>query len=126
MAERLPEISDSEWDVMNVLWAAGTPLAANEVVDRLAGVRDWSPRTVKTLLNRLINKEALAYEPQGKRYLYRPRVSREQCVREETRSFLSRVFANAPGPMLLQFVAQARLTPEEIEALKRLLDKKGK
>jgi BlaI family penicillinase repressor len=122
----IPAISDSEWDVMNVLWAADAPLGANDVVARLAGVRDWSPRTVKTLLNRLINKGALAYETQGKRYLYRPRVTREQCVREETRSFLSRVFANAPGPMLLQFVAQARLTPAEVEALKRLLDKKTK
>lgn len=122
----LPPISESEWDVMNVLWSADAPLAANEVVARLSGVRDWSPRTVKTLLNRLINKGALAYEEQGKRYLYRPRVPRDQCVREETRSFLSRVFANAPGPMLLQFVAQAKLTPEEVEALKRLLDRKGK
>jgi BlaI family penicillinase repressor len=122
----LPAISDSEWDVMNVLWSADAPLAASDVVARLASVRDWSPRTVKTLLNRLINKGALAYDAEGKRYLYRPRVTREQCVREETRSFLSRVFANAPGPMLLQFVAQARLTPEEVEALKRLLDKKGK
>ena len=121
-----PQISDAEWDVMNVLWSADAPLSAADVVSRLAGSRHWSPRTVKTLLNRLMNKGALAHEPQGKRYLYRPRVPREQCVREETRSFLSRVFANAPGPMLLQFVAQARLTPEEIEALKRLLDKKGK
>jgi BlaI family transcriptional regulator, penicillinase repressor len=122
----LPAISESEWDVMNVLWAAGGALTANDVVARLAGVRDWSPRTVKTLLNRLINKGALAYEARGKHYLYRPKVTREQCVREETRSFLSRVFGNAPGAMLLHFVAQAKLSPEEVEALKRLLDKKGK
>ena len=122
----LPTISESEWDVMNVLWAADSPLAASDVVAALAAVRDWSPRTVKTLLNRLINKGALAYDAEGKRYLYRPRVTREQCVREETRSFLSRVFGDAPGPMLLHFVAQARLTPDEVEALKRLLDKKGK
>jgi BlaI family penicillinase repressor len=122
----VPAISDSEWDVMNVLWSAESPLSANEVVERLAGLRDWSPRTVKTMLNRLINKGALAYDAEGKRYLYRPRVSREQCVRDETRSFLSRVFAGAPGPMLLQFVAQAKLTPDEVEALKRLLDKKAK
>jgi BlaI family penicillinase repressor len=122
----VPAISDSEWDVMNVLWSAESPLSANEVVERLAGLRDWNPRTVKTLLNRLINKGALAYDAEGKRYLYRPRVSREQCVRDETRSFLSRVFAGALGPMLLQFVAQAKLTPDEVEALKRLLDKKAK
>src|SRR3954451_12282251 len=126
--QALPSISDAEWEVMVVLWDQ-SPLMASDLVERLAGpngTRGWSPRTVKTLLNRLINKGALAYETQGKRYLYRPRVTREQCVREETRSFLSRVFANAPGPMLLQFVAQARLTPAEVEALKRLLDKKGK
>ena len=122
----LPPISESEWDVMNVLWSADAPLAASDVVARLAEVRDWSPRTVKTLLNRLMNKGALAFDAEGKRYLYRPRVPREQCVREETRSFLSRVFANAPGPMLIQFVAQAKLTPDEVDALKRLLDKKGK
>ena len=122
----LPTISESEWDVMNVLWSADAPLAANDVVARLAGVRDWNPRTVKTLLNRLINKGALGYDAEGKRYLYRPKVTREQCVREETRSFLSRVFGNAPGPMLLHFVAQAKLTPDEVEALKKLLDKKGK
>lgn len=126
MPLQLPEISDAEWDVMNVLWSADAPLSANDVVERLAGLRDWSPRTVKTLLNRLINKGALAYEAQGKRYLYRPRASREQCVREETRSFLSRVFANAPGAMLLQFVEQAKLSPDEVAALRKLLDKKGK
>src|SRR3954471_15646694 len=108
MASHVPEISDAEWDVMNVLWSAETPLSANDVVERLAGLRDWSPRTVKTLLNRLINKGALAYEARGKHYLYRPKVTREQCVREETRSFLSRVFGNAPGAMLLHFVAQAK------------------
>src|SRR5688500_3693121 len=121
-----PAISDSEWDVMGVLWSAGAPLTANEVVARLKGVRDWSPRTVKTLLNRLINKAALAYEARGKHYLCRPKATREQCVRDEPRSLPSRVFGTATGPMLLHFVAQAKLTPDEVEALKRLLDKKGK
>jgi BlaI family penicillinase repressor len=121
-----PPISDSEWDVMSVAWDADAPLTAEQVVAKLAGVRAWSPRTVKTLLNRLIRKGALAFEQQGKRYLYRPNVSREQCVRRESRSFLSRVFNGAAGPMLVHFVKQARLSPHEIEELKRLLDQKGK
>ena len=54
MVDRLPEISDSEWDVMNVLWAADAPLTASEVVERLAGLRDWSPRTVKTLRTSIV------------------------------------------------------------------------
>ncbi|HZN69853.1 MAG TPA: BlaI/MecI/CopY family transcriptional regulator [Tepidisphaeraceae bacterium] len=122
----IPAISESEWDVMNVLWEADGPLTAEQVVAAVAGVRDWSPRTVKTLLNRLINKRALAFEQQGKRYLYRPNISREQCVRHESRSFLSRVFNGAAGPLLVHFVKQARLSPQEVEELKRLLDQKGK
>ena len=122
----LPSISESEWDVMNVLWAATRPLTASEVVAGVAAAKDWNPRTVKTLLNRLLNKGALAHEAVGKHYLYRPKVTREQCVREQTRSFLSRVFGNAPGAMLLHFVAQAKLSPEEVEALKRLLEKNAK
>ena len=121
----LPSISDAEWEVMNVLWDE-SPLMANDVVARLQGRKGWSPRTVKTLLNRLTGKRALEFEAQGKRYLYRPAVAREQCVRSESRSFLSRVFGGAPGPMLVQFVSQADLTPEEIAELQRVLAQKGK
>ena len=125
----LPTISDAEWEVMNVLWAAGPgeSMAANDVVAAaLAGGRkEWSPRTVKTLLNRLLKKGALSAEAQGKRYLYRAAVRREQCVRAESRSFLQRVFAGAAGPMLVQFVSQAELTEAEIEELQRVLAIKG-
>jgi len=121
----LPSISDAEWEVMNVLWDQ-SPLMANEVVERLAGRKGWSPRTVKTLLNRLVGKRALEFKAQGKRYLYRPAVGREQCVRAESRSFLSRVFAGSAGPMLVQFVSQADLTPDEIAELQRVLKAKGK
>ena len=118
----MPAISDAEWEVMSVLWEAGTPFTAAQVVTRLG--RRGSPRTVKTFLNRLLTKGAITAEPVGNRYLYRPRVTRDQCVRAETRSFLSRVFAGEAGPMVVQFVRQARLTPDEVAELKRLLDEK--
>jgi BlaI family penicillinase repressor len=123
MRSVMPEISEAEWDVMNVLWHADAPLTAAEVVSRLG--RGGSPRTVKTFLNRLLTKGALSAESVGNRYLYKPRLTREQCVRAETRSFVSRVFAGAAGPMLVQFVRQAKLTPAEIAELKRLLEEKG-
>ena len=124
MPKRLPTISDAEWQVMDVIWDAAAPLNANDVVDRLAGRADWSPRTVKTMLNRLVNKGALAFQAEGKRYLYEPAVSREACVRAQSRSFLSRVFGGAAGAALLHFVEQHDLTPAEIEQLKRVLDRK--
>jgi BlaI family transcriptional regulator, penicillinase repressor len=120
---KLPAISDAEWEVMNVLWSH-SPLTAGEVVEGLKDKKQWSPRTVKTLLNRLVKKGALAFSTQGNRYLYRPAVTRESCVRTESRSFLSRVFGDEVGPMLLQFVRQADLSPKEIEELTRALKDK--
>ena len=122
-----PTISDAEWDVMQVAWAAAPqPVTANEVVDKLAGRKGWNPKTVRTLLNRLMNKGALAVEAQGKRYLYRPAVTREECVRRESRSFLSRVFGGAAGAMLVHFVNETPLTPEEVAQLKKVLARKEK
>ena len=122
MKARPPAISEAEWEVMTVLWQAAEPLTAADVVTRLG--RDGSPRTVKTFLNRLLGKGAITAEPVGNRYLYRPRVTRDQCVRAETRSFLSRVFAGEAGPMVVQFVRHAKLSPDEVSELKRLLDEK--
>src|SRR5207248_950413 len=105
-----PTISEAEWEVMNVLWATA-PLTTNEVVDQLEGRKAWSPKTVKTLLNRLVKKKALAFETEGNHYLYRPAVKREECVRSESRSFVDRVFGGAVGPMLVHFVSQSKLLP---------------
>jgi BlaI family transcriptional regulator, penicillinase repressor len=116
-----PAISDAEWEVMNVVWSAPAPLTANDVVERLARRRGWSPRTVKTMLNRLVKKGALGFEVEGKRYLYEPRVRRDECVRAESRSFLSRVFGGAAGPMLAHMVREADLSPADVEQLRRIL-----
>jgi BlaI family transcriptional regulator, penicillinase repressor len=120
---KAPDISDAEWEVMRVLWQR-SPLTASEVVDALANHREWTPATIKTLLNRLVGKGALGFETQGKRYLYHPKVGREECVRRESRSFLSRVFGTSPGPMLVQFVKEAQLTDAEIRELKQILKEK--
>src|SRR3954463_2829046 len=120
-----PTISDAEWDVMQVLWQASGPLTANDVVDRIAKPNGWNPRTVKTLLNRLVKKGALGFQAEGKRYHYTPRVSRDACVRRESRSFLARVFGRAVGPMLAQFVDEAPLTPDEIRKLREILDRRA-
>jgi BlaI family penicillinase repressor len=120
-----PKISDAEWHVMDAIWSAGT-IAANEVVDSLSPRFGWSPNTIKTMLNRLVKKGALKFEQEGKRYLYRTAVSREACVRVESRSFIQRVFGGDVGPMLAHFVENAKLTPQQIKDLRKLLDQKGK
>src|SRR5687768_11253163 len=93
-------ISDAEWEVMRVLWDAPGAVTANDVVAAVAGPKGWNPRTVKTLLNRLIKKGAVAFEARGKVYWYRPRVARVECVKTEARSFAARVFGGDGGAML--------------------------
>ena len=110
---------------MDAVWA-GWPVTANEIVERLAGQTDWNPRTIKTMLNRLVGKGALGFKAEGKRYLYEPRASREDCVRAQSRSFLSRVFGGATGAALLHFVEEHDLSPAEIEQLKKVLARKGR
>ncbi|MBN1270537.1 MAG: BlaI/MecI/CopY family transcriptional regulator [Kiritimatiellae bacterium] len=122
---RTPKISDAEWEVMNVIWGK-SPITANKVVEALAKHTGWSPKTIKTMLNRLVKKGALTYEAQGKAYLYRPRVSKDACVREESRSFTDRVFGGNPTPMLAHLVENTRLSPADIKRLRQILKDKEK
>jgi len=119
----IPRITDAEWEVMNVVWSE-PPKSALEVAGELAPDTRWNIRTIKTLLTRLVKKGALGYEVDGQRYLYRPLVSRDDCVREEGRSLLKRV-KNAPlSPLLAHFMKESRLSSHEIDTLRDLLDQK--
>jgi BlaI family penicillinase repressor len=120
-----PKISEAEWEVMEILWRR-SPLTALEVVQELAPHKHWKDQTIRTMLGRLVRKKALAFRADGKIYFYRPLVTREHCVRVESRSFLDRVFAGAAQPLLAQMVQEAKLSREEIAELKRLLAAKGK
>jgi BlaI family penicillinase repressor len=107
---------------MKVVWERG-PLTAGEVVQALEAETGWRPRTIKTLLNRLVRKKAVEMSADGRRFLYRALVTREECVRHETRSFLARVFDGAVAPALVHFLEHEKLTPDEIKQLKRTLER---
>ena len=119
---KMPQISDAEWDVMRVLWDRGRA-GAQEVTEALAVERNWRPQTVKTLLNRLVKKGAVVYAEEGRRFIYRAKLSRDAVVRAESRSFLSRVFDGAVTPALVHFVKLGNLSREDVEELKKALDR---
>jgi len=121
--KRIPKISEAEWVVMKVLWTRA-PLSGNEVVDVLRDSTTWSPRTVKSMLSRLVKKKALGFAHHGRTYLYFPRVDEKDCVRSESRSFLKRVYGGAFTPMLAHLLEEESLTADEIAELRRLLDRK--
>lgn len=117
-----PKISEAEWQVMKLLWAKH-PATANEIVEKLEGSASWKPKTIKTLINRLVGKNAVGFEKQGKRYLYYPLVEEGRIVREESRSFLNRYFGGTLKPMLASLIENRELSRKEIEELKEILEK---
>jgi len=110
---------------MKICWSR-SPVTAQEIIDTLAAGDDWHPKTVKTLLNRLVKKGALGFKKDGRSYLYHPLVDEKDCVSAETKSFLERVFGGSLRPMLAHFVENGRLEPEEIAEIKKLLKGKEK
>lgn len=117
------QISDAEWDVMEPIWAAGAATAA-DVIKQLRATHDWNHSTIRTLLARLVEKKALAYDVDGSKYIYRAAVTREQCVRQEGQSFLEKAFGGDVAALLTHFVEEAALDREQIEALRKLLAQK--
>ena len=115
-----PQISDAEWDVMSVLWET-SPLTGSEVAERMGA----HPKTVKTLLTRLVKKGVLRYREEGNRYLYRPVFPRERYVAAESRSFVERVFGGEATPALLHFVENVELSEEDIRELRAILERKA-
>src|SRR5438067_7414270 len=107
-----PNISDAEWDVIKVIWDGG-PQTAGKIVASLEGQKHWRPRTVKTLLARLVKKGAVKSLIQQKRYVYRAAITRQLAARQEARSFLSRVFDGALVPALVTFLKETDLSADD-------------
>lgn len=120
---KVPKISESEWLVMKVIWDEN-PVTSKKVVEVLSDSTQWKPKTIKTLLSRLVQKGAVGHENEGRGYLYYPLIEETVLVKAESRSFLKRVFRGALKPMIATMVESEDLSEEEIEDLKRLLSKK--
>ncbi|WP_031294123.1 BlaI/MecI/CopY family transcriptional regulator [Sphingobium ummariense] len=114
------KISEAELVVMEALWEH-SPQTANDVADRVAGARDWSVQTVKTLLSRLMAKEVIAADQDGRRFLYRPLIARDDYVASESGRLVNRLFGGRVSPLIAQFAQQDQLTAEDIAELEDIL-----
>lgn len=121
--EEFPKISDSEWQIMKVLWKE-SPITASEVISALKYDTSWSSKTIHTLISRLVKKNAIAIKKDSSFYLYYPLVSEEECKRVETKSFVQKVYDGSLHMLIANFIKEEKLTSEEIEELQRALDEK--
>lgn len=114
------KISDAEHAVMEALWEA-SPLTATDVADRVQADRGWSIQTVKTLLSRLMAKDIIAADQDGRRFLYRPLVAREDYVAGESRRLVDRLFGGRAAPLVAHLAQQDQLSDQDIAEIEALL-----
>lgn len=114
------KISEAEHAVMEALWER-SPMTAAEVTERVSADRGWSIHTVKTLLSRLLAKDILAADQDGRRFLYRPLVAREAYVSGESGRLLDRLFGGRVSPLVAHLARQDRLSPADVAELEALL-----
>ena len=117
-------ISDAEALVMEVLWQKN-PLAAEEVIAELSVRTDWAEPTIKTLLNRLLNKGAIQAEKEGRRYLYTPLLARDVWIGQQSEGMLERLFGGRVAPLVAHFSERGKLSATDIADLRKLIEELG-
>ncbi|MEH6945102.1 penicillinase repressor BlaI [Bacillus sp. JJ722] len=125
MTKEIPNISESEWEVMNVLWKKA-PQTANDVISSLQEQTDWKPKTIRTLLDRLVHKKVIDVNKDQRVYTFFPLYSQDECQRVEVQSFIKRIYGGALKSMLVQFIQEDSLSEEDIRELRSILNEKPK
>lgn len=116
----LPQISDAEYEVMKVVWEYA-PINTNEVTERLTAITSWKPKTIQTLLKRLVNKRVLTYEKQGRVFVYTPLVGKNDYVIQESNTFLERFYNGNISTLLSYYLEHEKLSEKEIDSLRGIL-----
>ena len=122
--KKLPQISEAEYEVMKIVWK-NAPVSTNEVTETLTRTTDWSPKTIQTMLKRLVNKGALTYVKEGRVFVYTPLVEEDEYISQKSSSFLSRYYDGELTSMVSAYLENDRLSDEEISELRSLLDRRS-
>ena len=121
----LPQISEAEYEVMKVVWKYA-PINTNEITEKLLKTTAWSPKTIQTLIKRLVTKGALAYEKQSRVFVYTPLIEEKEYIGQRRHSFLKRYYDGDFMAMLSAYIKDDTLTESEIDTLRSILSKGSK
>ena len=116
----LPQISEAEFEVMNVIWKHA-PISTNEITEKLTQTTKWRPKTIQTLIKRLVTKGALSYEKQSRVFVYTPLIEEKEYIGQESHSFLERYYDGDITAMLSAYIEDDKLSESEIDTLRSLL-----
>lgn len=121
--KNIPQISEAEFEVMKIIWKYA-PINTNEVTEKLTHTTDWNPKTIQTMLKRLVAKNALTYSKESRVFVYTPLISEAEYLRQKRTSFLDRYFQGNMTSMLSSYLEEETLPPKELEELRKLLSDK--
>ena len=121
----LPQISEAEFEVMKVIWKHA-PISTNEITDKLTQTTKWNPKTIQTLIKRLVTKGALSYEKQSRVFVYTPLIEEKEYIGQRSHSFLKWYYDGDIMAMLSAYIKDDTLTESEIDTLRSILSKGSK
>lgn len=122
MSKELPALARSEWALMEALWTRGRGTAGALQAD-LQSTQAWAYSTVKTMLDRLVEKGYVKSRRVGNVYEYAPRVRRGAVVSRTIDDLADRVMAGSVTPLIHRLVERHPLSPDEIQELREMLDR---
>ncbi len=118
--KHLPQISEAEYEVMKILWSYA-PISTNQVTDRLTKTTEWSPKTIQTLLKRLVKKGAVTYQKESRVFVYTPLIKENEYLRKENAHFLNRFYDGKISSMVTNYINSEPISKEDLKELRRLL-----
>lgn len=121
----LPQISEAEFEVMKIVWKYA-PISTNEITERLTRTTTWSPKTIQTLIKRLVTKGALSYEKQSRVFVYTPLVEEKEYIGRESNTFLKRFYDGDITAMVSAYLENDKLSESDIDTLRSLLSERSK
>lgn len=114
-------ITDAERRIMEALWEQA-PASSRQIIEQVREHQAWSPKTIQTLIARLVDKHMVERQPQGRGYLYRPAIERSEFMQYKSRGFVERMFSGRVAPLVAAFAESSRLKPEDLRELKALVE----
>lgn len=119
-----PQISEAEFEVMRIVWDEA-PVSTNEITEKLVRSTDWSPKTIQTLIRRLVTKGAVTYEKKGRVFVYTPAVAEEEYLKDKSSSFVEHYFNGDITALVSSYMGNGALSESEIESLRAMLARRA-
>lgn len=121
MTEKAPDISNAEWEIINVLWTQ-SPLSANHIIEQVQQSKAWNEKTIRTLITRLYKKGLLSREKQDGVYQYTPTVEEDYMKYEKTKTLVNQLYGGDVKSLVLNFVEQKELNEQDLQELHDLME----